>query len=85
MKIGRGSRILVTGGTGLVGINLVKRLLEVKIAPRVTYHSRPPILADDRIEYIRTDLTESESCAKAVNGIDIVFMCAASTSGAAAI
>ncbi len=79
------SNVLVAGGTGLIGANLVRRLVKLDVTPRVTYHSKRPVITDDRIEYVHADLTNFESCKKVVEGIDCVFMCAASTSGAATI
>jgi len=80
-----GSKVLVTGSTGLIGANLVKKLLALDTNIKATYHIRPPIIIDDRIEYIRCDLTNFEDCKKIVKDVDYVFMCAANTSGAAAI
>jgi GDP-L-fucose synthase len=37
---------------------------------------------DDRIEYVTTDLTKAEDCRRVVEGRSLVFMCAATTSGA---
>jgi len=80
-----GSRVLVAGGCGFVGVNLIRRLLKTDVTLRATFHSKQPILVDDRVEYVRADLTDSEDCRRVVEGIDYVFMCAASTSGAASI
>lgn len=77
--------VLVTGATGLVGSNLVKRLLLEGARVRATLHRRPPVISDARINYINADLTVAEDCRRAVEGQRFVFMCAASTSGAAAI
>ena len=76
------AKVLVTGGAGFVGTNLVKRLLEEGAIVRATLYNSPPVLKDDRIEYIRSDLRLEKDCDIAVSGIDYVFMCAANTSGA---
>ena len=76
-------KVLVAGGTGFVGVNLINRLLDLGADVRATLHNREPVINDDRIEYVRVDLTEAEDCAKAVEGIEYVFMFAANTSGAA--
>jgi len=81
----RNARVLVAGGTGFVGVNLIRRLLALGARVTATLHLREPVLVDDRITYIRGDLRRQEDCAAAVRGVDYVFMCAASTSGAAAI
>jgi len=79
----KGANILVTGGTGFVGVNLILRLLSLGAKVRATLHRKDPVIKDSRIEYSKVDLTKSEDCRKAVAGMDYVFMCAANTSGAA--
>ncbi|MFH1383707.1 MAG: NAD-dependent epimerase/dehydratase family protein, partial [Candidatus Omnitrophota bacterium] len=76
-------KILIAGGAGFVGTNLIKRLLDYNVRIRATVHLREPQLVDDRIEFIKCDLTRKEDCRKVVEGMDYVFMCAANTSGAA--
>jgi len=78
----KGAKILVTGGAGFVGINLINRLLDEGASIRATLHHNDPVIKDDRIEYIKSDLRLEEDCKKVVNGMDYVFMCAANTSGA---
>ena len=80
-----GQSVLVAGATGLVGANLTKRLLAEGAEIRATLHSRPPAVVDDRIEYVQADLTKGEDCRRVVEGQRFVFLCAASTSGAATI
>lgn len=77
--------VLVTGASGLVGSNLIKRLLSEGAIIRATLHKRPPVIVDDGIEYVYADLTRGEDCWRVVEGQRFIFMCAASTSGAAAI
>ena len=77
------ANILVAGGSGFIGTNLVKRLLPIGAKIRATVYKKPPQISDDRVEYLKCDLTRKEDCERAVQGIDYVFMCAANTSGAA--
>ncbi len=79
----RDRRVLVTGAAGLVGTNLVKRLVGDGVRVRATVHHREPARAEHGVEYIRADLTRAEDCRRVVEGQQFVFMCAASTSGAA--
>ena len=79
----KNTNVLIAGGAGFVGVNLIKRLLDMGANVSATLHRRDPVLDDARIRYIRGDLRISEDCATAVNGIDYIFMCAANTSGAA--
>lgn len=77
------AKVLVAGGTGFIGTNLTLRLLSLGAQVRIPLHKRPPVLQDDRIEYVQADLTSLADCHRAVEGVDYVFMCAANTSGAA--
>lgn len=78
-----GKRVLVTGATGLVGTNLLLRLLQTGAHVRAVKHIRQPWVEDPRIDYVPADLTKADDCRRVVEGIDYVFHCAATTSGAA--
>lgn len=75
--------ILVAGGTGFIGTNLINRLLSLGVNVRTTIHERKPIIIDSRVEYMDCNLLNMDDCKKVVKDIDYVFMCAANTSGAA--
>jgi GDP-L-fucose synthase len=77
--------VLVAGGAGFVGANLILRMLALGANVRATLHRKDPVIKDGRIEYIKTDLLVMEDCKKAVRDMDYVFLCAANTSGAAVI
>jgi GDP-L-fucose synthase len=78
------ARVLVTGGSGFVGTNMALRLVEEGCQVRVTVHDSPLQIQDlTNIESVTADLRSAEDCARAVEGMDYVFMCAAATSGAA--
>jgi GDP-L-fucose synthase len=81
----KGTKVLVAGASGLVGSNLLARLLGEGATARATLHSRAPVIQDKRIEYVKCDLTRAEDCRRAVEGMQHIYLCAASTSGAAAI
>ncbi len=77
--------VLVTGGAGFIGTNLILKLLETGAKIRATIHKKNPQIKNSKIEFIKTDLTKPSECKKVAEGIDLVFMCAAITSGAAVI
>jgi GDP-L-fucose synthase len=81
----KGKNVLVAGGTGFVGVNLIKRLLALGAKVRATIHRTPPVLLDSRVDYVNCDLLNMDDCKRAVEGMEYVFMCAANTSGAAVI
>ena len=78
-----GASVLVTGGAGFVGSNLVLRLMSEGCLVSATLHERGPVIEDEAVDYKRVDLTSMDDCRRAVAGVDYVFMCAANTSGAA--
>ena len=80
-----GAKVLVAGGTGFIGMNLINRLSSLGANVRATIHRKDPVILDERIEYVRCDLTKMEDCRKVVSDMDYVFLCAANTSGAAVI
>lgn len=81
----KNANVVVTGGAGFIGVNLITRLLDLGANVTATLHAKPAVLKDPRIRYVRCDLRRSDDCMSAVSGADFVFMCAAQTSGAAII
>jgi len=85
MSMFENKRVLIAGGAGFVGVNLINRFLSLGARVRATLHRKPPVIEDGRIEYLRCDLRDAKDCAAAVEGMNYVIMCAANTSGAAVI
>ena len=77
-----GKNVLVTGGAGFVGINLIKRLLNSGANIRATLYENDAVIEDSRIQYIKSNLQRPEDCKIACKDMDYIFMCAANTSGA---
>ena len=75
-------RILVAGATGLIGSHLTRRLLAEGARVRATHWNREVAIQHPKLETLRADLTKADECRGAVRGMDWVFLCAASTSGA---
>lgn len=81
----KGTNVLVAGGTGFVGVNLIVRMLSLGANVRATLHRKDAVISDSRIEYLKCDLLNMDDCKKVVKDMDYVFLCAANTSGAAVI
>ncbi len=79
------SSVVVLGGAGFVGANLIRQLINRGAKITATLHNKPAVIKDDRIKYVKCDLTKAKDCARALAGADYAFMCAANTSGAAVI
>ncbi len=72
-------KALVTGGTGFLGANLAKGLAEQGWTVRILRRSTSPLDAvrDLQVEHIIGDVTNLESLAVAMQGVDVVFNVAA--------
>jgi GDP-L-fucose synthase len=81
--INKNSKILITGGSGLVGQNLTARLIKEGYTNlRVNLHKRGVRTTHDGVEYSKYDLQTYEGCMGATKDVDVVFHAAASTSNA---
>lgn len=67
-----GRNILVTGGTGMLGMALIELLLQRHANLRVASLDDPRHLPEE-VEFIRLDLTKWDSCQMACEGMDYVF------------
>lgn len=67
--------VLVTGGTGFIGVELVRELCEMGIRPRLLVRRphRAALLSSLDVELIQGDLASEPSLRRAVEGIDTVF------------
>jgi uncharacterized protein YbjT (DUF2867 family) len=75
--------ILITGATGLVGSELIRRLAGGKHALRALTR-RPEALRSTDVEVVRGDFDDPPSLDAALRGVDSVFMMSAQTIGATA-
>ncbi|WP_445164384.1 3-beta-hydroxysteroid dehydrogenase [Mycobacterium sp. Dal123C01] len=70
-------RVLVTGGSGFVGANLVTTLLDRGYSVRSFDRAPSPLAAHPQLQVLQADITDKAVCAQAVEGIDTVFHTAA--------
>jgi 3beta-hydroxy-delta5-steroid dehydrogenase/steroid delta-isomerase len=70
-------RVLVTGGSGFVGANLVTTLLDRGHQVRSFDRAPSPLPPHPQLEVLRGDITDTSVCAAAVDGIDTAFHTAA--------
>ncbi len=77
--------VLVAGGAGFLGSNLIQRLLSEGVNVRATLHKNQPQIESDKVEWIWGDLTQKDACLAACEGIDVLIICAAQTAGAMVI
>jgi GDP-L-fucose synthase len=76
--------LLVTGGSGFIGTNLLKALTKLnRYKITATYFSSKNFYKVKNVKYIKTNLENPKSCLKIAKNIDIIVMCAANSSGAA--
>lgn len=70
---------LITGGTGLLGSHIAEQLAQrgVRVKALVRPNSDTRFLQSLGVELVTGDLTDSESCRRATEGVDTVFHCAA--------
>ena len=66
-----GADVLVTGGTGLIGREVVSILCDV--GANVIVVSLDDIIVDDRAMYVNLDLTDINICEDLTQGMDYVF------------
>lgn len=68
----KGKKILVTGGTGMIGRFLVELLIEA--GGNITIASLDdPTRAHPKAKFVRLDLTDINNCLEVCKGIDFVF------------
>lgn len=73
--------ILITGGTGTVGSEVVKQLAAAGTKFRVLARDPKKVAASENVEVVKGDLTDLSSVEAALKGIDKLFLLTNSTPG----
>ena len=76
----KGKKVLIAGGAGLVGQNLVRVLMDLGALVSATYCTKKPLNNPDL--YGHADLTRFDDCLSVTKGMDVVICCAAKSFGA---
>lgn len=78
----QGQKVLVTGGGGFVGTNIVERLVKEGAIVTATYHRREPKCRFAGVQYVQADLTNKDDCLKVTKDKDAIILTAAFVAGA---
>ena len=68
----KGKKVLVTGGTGLIGQQLIKLLKQEGANIRIVSLDNNALVPSD-VEFMQLDLMNFDNCKKACENVDIVF------------
>ena len=71
-KFYKNKKVLVTGGTGMIGIPLVKNLIQLEAEVTIVSLDDKK-LSPNKVKFIRADLREFSNCMKVCKGQDMVF------------
>jgi nucleoside-diphosphate-sugar epimerase len=77
----KNKKILICGGSGFIGKNLVLYFAKKKYNLIATYYRKKPKDIPANIKWIKVDLRNFDECIKVTKNVDIILQCAATTSG----
>jgi GDP-L-fucose synthase len=75
-------KIVVTGGSGFIGTNLLKKLSPNYKNIISNYYTNENFFRVNEVIYLKANLENKDDCEKICQGADLVIMCAANSSGA---
>lgn len=80
-----GKKFFITGSSGFIGSNLIKRLLKENAEIIGTYNFTLPQVCDSRVKYVKVNLLEPDICNSYLEDIDYLIMTAGYVGGASRI
>jgi GDP-L-fucose synthase len=73
----KNKKVVVSGGSGMIGYQVIRKLLKFGAEVKTHTHNRPLNVVDDRIEVLENiNLEKFDDCMKLVEGADYVIHCA---------
>jgi GDP-L-fucose synthase len=78
----QGKKVLVTGGTGFVGMHYVEELLNQGAHVTIPIHNRPSVIKHECLKEMPGDMTVLDDCRRLCRGVQYVFHCGGTVSSA---
>ena len=78
----KGHICLVAGASGFLGGAIARRLLDEGAIVRGVRRTKQPTFAHPAMTWEAADLREAAECARVMEGVEFLFICAANTAGA---
>jgi len=66
------TRVLVTGGAGVLGREIVSRLKTAGYTPRIMSRRSQPATLPSAVEWAQADVATGQGLAEAVAGVDVI-------------
>lgn len=66
-------KIAITGASGHVGVNLVSKMMQMGIIPKVLIHNNESSLTGYDVEKVKGNLLNTSSLANLCEGVDVIF------------
>lgn len=77
-----GKKVLVTGGSGFVGTNIIKQLIRTGAKVYATTYKNEPRFRFEEVTYLKANLTSKEDARRVTEGMDAMILTAAYVAGA---
>tara|TARA_A100001011_G_scaffold338222_1_gene368898 strand:+ start:198 stop:1157 length:960 start_codon:yes stop_codon:yes gene_type:complete len=78
----KNKKILIAGGSGFVGTNLIKELSKYNCKLKATYLKKKKIKKFKNVNYLKADFQNKKDCNKVCKNVDLLIIASAISSGA---